>query len=73
MKKEGPLKTKAKQGLCYSKPTKCVKCSIVGEMTHPAGENLKLGGWTCARCGHIYRFAHWKIKKAGRVAKEDAA
>jgi hypothetical protein len=35
-------------------------------MTHLASADPKTGGWTCARCGHLYLFAHWKIQKAGR-------
>jgi hypothetical protein len=50
-----------------SKPTRCVKCSITNEMTHVEGADLKTGGWTCSRCGHLYRFAHWKIQRAGKA------
>lgn len=52
--------------LIQSKPTRCVRCSMVNAMTHPVGEDPKAGAWTCSKCGHRYPFAHWKIKKAGR-------
>ena len=61
------MQTAQEEKLIYSKPTRCVKCSIVNEMTHPAGMDTKSGGWTCSRCGHLYLFAHWKIQKAGRT------
>jgi len=49
----------------YSKPTRCIKCSVVNQMTHAADVDMKKGGWECANCGHTYLFAHWKIQKAG--------
>ena len=57
------------QQLIRSKPTRCLKCGLVNEMTHSRDTDPKTGGWTCSRCGHLYRFAHWKIKKAGRESK----
>jgi hypothetical protein len=55
--------------LVRSKPTRCVKCGLINEMTHPQDADPKTGGWTCSRCGHLYLFAHWKIKKAGKDSK----
>jgi hypothetical protein len=55
--------------LVRSKPTRCVKCGIINEMTHPQGADPKTGSWTCSRCGHLYRFAHWKIQKAGKASE----
>ena len=28
----------------------------------------KQGAWQCPNCGHLYRFAHWKIQKGGKRA-----
>jgi len=63
------VQTIKQEKLIRSKPTRCIKCSIVNEMTHAESADPKTGGWTCSRCGHLYRFAHWKIKKAGRESK----
>ena len=63
------MKATQPEELIRSKPYRCVKCSIVNEMTHPSGVDMKTGGWNCSTCGHLYLFAHWKIQKAGR-AKE---
>ena len=58
-----------KDQLVRSKPTRCIKCGITNEMTHSHDADPKTGGWTCSGCGHLYRFTHWKIKKAGRESK----
>jgi hypothetical protein len=63
------MQTIQEEKLVRSKPTRCVKCSITNEMTHPQGADLKTGGWTCSACGHLYRFAYWKIQKAGKGSK----
>jgi hypothetical protein len=63
------MQTLPKEKLVRSKPTRCVKCSLINEMTHPLGADPKTGGWTCSQCGHLYRFAHWKIQKAGKAAR----
>ena len=54
--------------IVYSRPTKCVRCTITSEMTHSADADLKAGSWECPNCHHLYRFTHWKIQKGGKRA-----
>jgi transposase len=49
------VQTIQQEKLVRSKPTRCVKCSITNEMTHPEDADPKTGGWTCSRCGHQAR------------------
>jgi RNase P subunit RPR2 len=63
------MQTVRQEKLVRSKPTRCVKCRIINEMTHLQSADLKTGGWTCSQCGHLYRFAHWKIQQAGKAFK----
>jgi hypothetical protein len=58
--------------IIYSKPTRCVKCSVTNVMTHSSDVDVKTGGWKCSTCGHLYLFAHWKIQKAGQANKRAA-
>ena len=60
--------TTTQQFIVYSKPTKCVKCTLTVEFTHAQDADMKLGGWACPHCTHVYRFTHWKIQKAGKRA-----
>ena len=54
------------QHIVYSKPTKCVRCTVIVEMTHSHDADPKAGAWRCPHCGHLYRFSHWKIQKGGK-------
>jgi len=47
----------------YSKPTMCLHCHLIVEMIHERDADPEKGAWQCPRCGHIYRFVHWKIRK----------
>ena len=47
----------------YSKPTMCLHCHLVVEMTHERDADPAKGAWQCPRCGHNYPFLHWKIRK----------
>ncbi len=60
MRKNGPE-------LVYSKPTMCLHCHLIVEMLHHRDADPVKGAWQCPKCGHQYKFAHWKIKK--RVEK----
>src|SRR3989344_9043671 len=56
--------SKARQ-LAYSKPTMCLGCHLIVELTHERGADPDKGAWACPRCGHQYPFLHWKIRKQG--------
>jgi uncharacterized protein with PIN domain len=56
----------------YSKPTMCLHCHLVVEMVHERDADPQKGAWTCPRCGHIYPFQHWKIRKQGPRKAEAA-
>ena len=56
----------------YSKPTMCLHCHLVVEMVHEREADPQKGAWTCPRCGHIYPFQHWKIRKQGPRRAEAA-
>lgn len=62
-----------------SHPTMCLHCHLIVIMWHYKDEDPVTGSWKCPRCGHIYPFKHWKIRKAVRqsaafkAAKEGAA
>lgn len=47
-----------------SNPTMCLHCHQIVEMTHPKDADPSKGAWSCPRCGHLYPFTHWKIRKA---------
>ncbi len=61
--------SKTQEMVVYSKPTKCVRCTVVVEMTHSGDADPKAGSWQCPNCRHLYRFAHWKIQKGGKRAR----
>ncbi|TSC75020.1 MAG: hypothetical protein G01um101444_67 [Parcubacteria group bacterium Gr01-1014_44] len=46
----------------YSKPTMCLDCHLVVNMSHEQNTDPVKGAWQCPKCGHQYKFAHWKIK-----------
>lgn len=59
----------------YSKPTMCLHCHLVVEMTHNRNADPTTGAWECPRCEHKYPFLHWKIRKqvAKGVKQQEAA
>src|SRR5947208_852556 len=40
--------------LVYSKPTMCLHCHLIVEMTHEHEADPVKGAWNCPRCGHVY-------------------
>ena len=55
--------TNTRPELVYSKPTMCLHCHLVVEMIHSRDADPAKGAWQCTRCGHLYPFMHWKIRK----------
>ena len=53
----------AKAELVLSHPTMCLHCHLIVEMVHASDADPQKGAWNCPRCGHIYPFQHWKIRK----------
>lgn len=52
--------------LIYSQPTMCLYCHLIVEMTHEVGADPISGAWACSKCGHLYPFSKWKIRKRSR-------
>jgi hypothetical protein len=52
-----------KSEIVYSKPTMCLNCHLVVEMTHGRHADPHNGAWECPRCRRAYPFAYWKIAK----------
>ncbi len=59
-----------KKGFVLSKPTRCLHCHLVVEMSHEPDADPRTGAWECPKCGHKYPFIHWKIKKAAKRTQE---
>lgn len=57
----------------YSKPTMCLHCHLIVEMTHPSDADPVRGAWNCPRCSHVYPFLHWKIRKQTQRHKPPVA
>lgn len=57
----------AAAAIVYSKPTMCLHCHIIVEMEHEKDADPATGAWSCPRCGHLYPFLHWKIRKRGQA------
>lgn len=56
----------------YSKPTMCLHCHLVVEMSHESDADPVKGAWRCPRCGHSYPFAYWKIRKRAPLRSKAA-
>jgi len=41
----------------------CLHCHLIVEMIHPRDADPVKGAWNCPRCGHVYPFMHWKIRR----------
>jgi len=52
-----------KASLVYSKETMCLHCHLIVIMFHERDADPVKGAWNCPKCGHVYPFAHWKIRK----------
>jgi transposase len=59
--------------LVYSKPTMCLHCHLIVEMEHERDADPAKGAWNCPRCGHLYPFMHWKIRKQTQRKQESEA
>jgi len=57
------MRKNAQPEYVYSKPTMCLHCHLIVEMIHERDADPAKGAWQCPRCGHIYPFMHWKIRK----------
>ena len=66
-------KTAPRADLVYSKPTMCLHCHLIVEMTHEREADPVKGAWTCPRCAHLYPFMHWKIRKQTQTKKAPIA
>lgn len=64
-------KENVKSERVYSRPTMCLHCHLIVEMSHQQNADPVKGAWECPRCGHQYRFSHWKIRK--QTKKKEAA
>src|SRR5437763_1014257 len=68
-----PKVTQSQSQSVYSKPTMCLHCHLIVEMVHDRDADPVKGAWNCPRCGHIYPFQHWKIRKQTAPRKAEAA
>lgn len=59
------MKTKTKE-IVYSRPTMCLRCHLIVEMTHEKDADPVKGAWACPRCGKLYEFSMWKIREQSR-------
>jgi hypothetical protein len=57
------MRKTARPDVIYSKPTMCLHCHLIVEMTHDREADPVKGAWNCPRCNHVYPFLHWKIRK----------
>ena len=67
------MRLKATVEQVYSKPTTCINCHLVVEMTHAGDADPVSGAWECPRCGRKYPFAFWKIRKQAADKAKTAA
>ena len=66
-------KKKNSEGPVYSKPTRCLGCHLVVEMSHQSDADPVSGAWECPYCGRKYPFAYWKIRKQAAEKSKKAA
>jgi hypothetical protein len=51
----------------------CLHCHLIVEMVHEREADPVKGAWNCPRCGHVYPFLHWKIRKQTQRGKTPIA
>jgi hypothetical protein len=57
----------------YSKPTMCLGCHLVAEMSYEHDADPVKGAWECPRCGRKYPFAYWTIRRQAPAKFKAAA
>jgi hypothetical protein len=67
------MRKTARADYVYSKPTMCLHCHLIVEMVHEREADPVKGAWNCPRCGHVYPFLHWKIRKQTQRGKTPIA
>ena len=67
------MRNKKLDTLVSSQPTMCLSCHLIITMFHGRNADPIKGAWQCPTCGHLYKFAYWKIKKAKQHTRQKTA